>query len=302
MDQPEDRPGINSDSGGATPDLPPEHLDAAYQGYKQPGFSGIAFRQRMLALRGKKLQTIRALILAMSIMFGMIIMSVSAQLVQFFISLLILPMSFMNQSSTGPGRGSMHSDGWMYILMPVLGWLFTLVIGAVAAFLMYPVIRRWLDRKYDALNALAASYLHHTDILRVVAEENFTLQILEAVRELPSLRWISPGQPKSLEQQLEFSACYWQGILELSYGPGRLSNASLISGSWTYLNSQVSPYFCCGCCCMSGSLGIFIVPFMVVTFNHHVQRVARICCIIDYLIEDRFAELVTPESPGRTGM
>jgi hypothetical protein len=301
MDQPEDRPGNRHDAAGAVPNYPPEHLHPDYQGFRPPGFSGIAFRQRMEALREKKLKTIHALTLAMSIMAGLIVMSLGGQIVQMAISMLIMPISMLNPGSGWSGSGSVNVSDWLFALAPIAGWLLTLLLGVATAFLIHPVMRRWLDSRFQACYVQAASFIHHTDILRVVAEENFTLEIIEAVRELPSLRWISPGQPKNLEQQLEFSACYWQAILELSYGPGRLSNASLISGSWTYLNSQVSPYFCCGCCCMSGSLGIIVVPFMVITFNHHLQRVARICCIIDYLIEDRFAAVASSGSFQQTG-
>jgi len=127
------------------------------------------------------------------------------------------------------------------------------------------------------------------DFLRVVAEEDFTQIIIEAVNAVPSLRWISPGRPKSLEQQLEFSACYWNSILQLSYGPGRLDNASLINGSWTFLMSRVSPYVCCTCCCLSTHyFYIFTLPLLIMTCNYHLYRVARISCMIDYLSEDRF--------------
>ena len=142
---------------------------------------------------------------------------------------------------------------------------------------------------------LVAAFGHET--LRVVAEEDFTHIIIDAVNEIPSLKWISPARPKTLENQLEFSACYWNSVLQLSYGPGRLDNASLFNGSWNFQVSRISLYTCCVCCCLSNSLSVFTLPILLITANYHMYRVARTVCIIDYLVDDKFATSAAQEIP-----
>jgi hypothetical protein len=173
--------------------------------------------------------------------------------------------------------------------------LLILVVGCplYLVHLLGPAIQRYVDNMHLSRYTLAASYLHHTDFLRVVAEEDFTQIIIEQVAEIPSLRWFSPQRPKTIEQQLDFSASYWNSIVQLSYGPGRLDNASLINGSWTYQLSRVNPYLCCVCCCIPYVGIMFVIlsaPIFIMTCNHQLTKLARISCIIDYLCEDRFSE------------
>ena len=293
MDNDQERQGEAEQGSGPAPQPPSSMPYLAGPGRVPPEYSAFLFRQRLLALRYKTLKMHGTLALAMTVMLSVILYSILSQILQFIIQLLIMPLLMFNQpgntAMTAPGGGYSQDMSFFVLLLSMLGWIVALVLVVIIGRMMYHPMLRWVQNMHASRYAEAARYVHHTDLLRIVAEENFTQIIIEAVNELPSLRWISPGRPKSLEQQLEFSACYWQSIIELSYGPGRLSNSSLISGSWSWQNSRVSPFVCCGCCCLTGSMAVLVLPFTIITFNHHLLRVARICCLIDYLTEDRFA-------------
>ena len=225
----------------------------------------------------------------MANIFALLLIGIFAYFIYYVVHIFwMMIMATMGMMSGGGSSGS-FDEIWI-ALVPFFGLILALAIGAVLVSFLRTPLKNWVGKMHETRYQQAASYLHHTDFLRVIAEEDFTQIIIESVNDIPSLKWISPGTPKTLVQQLEFSACYWNSILQLSYGPGRLDNASLFNGSWNYQMSRVSLYACCACCCLSNSMMVFTIPAMIITANYHLWRVARLCCIIDYLSGDRFAE------------
>ncbi len=245
-------------------------------------------RLRLLKLRDRATQLHAVMANIARILIVLVITYFLTYVLQIFSTILLMMFGL----GAGAMGGSSLNDPLLEILFtlgPFTGMLLGLILAIVIVSYFGKGIRKWVDGMHETRYRQAASYLHHTDFLRVVAEEDFTRIIIERASELPSLKWISPATPKTIEDQLGFSACYWNSIQQLSYGPGRLDNASLINGSWNHLVSRISLYWCCACCCMSSGSGIISVPLMLITCNYHLWRVARLCCIIDYIVEDRFA-------------
>ncbi|MEZ5339230.1 MAG: hypothetical protein R3F46_13345 [bacterium] len=302
MDRPEDRlpgegpemlpgdqvlPGSDNAAEPQAAQVPPDTAKAApppSQAY-DPKRDKPDYRIRLMALRDKAMKLHNALSSIVQIMVVVIMIYVMYYIGQIF--MMMFAVSSGIASGSGPGSGS-GDEMWMFIF-PFIGLAIGLIAGVSLAYALGGSIRRWINGMHLTRYRMAESYLHHTDFLRVVAEEDFTFIIIDAVNDIPSLKWISPSRPKTLEQQLEFSSCYWNSIVQLSYGPGRLDNASLFHGSWNHQVSRWSPYSCCACCCLSGSLWIFTLPATIITANYHLYRVARLVCTIDYLLEDRFA-------------
>ncbi|MCB1188679.1 ammonium transporter [bacterium] len=259
-----------------------------------PKYDKPDYRLRLMALRDKVLRLHGQLVVIIQIIVAMIVMYVVYYVANFMMMFGILGSSFatgnFNSSSGGPYE-------YLMAFLPFAGMALGLIVGAVVAFSIAGSIRRWVESMHVTRYKLSESYLYHTDFLRVVAEEDFTHIIIDAVNEIPSLKWISPARPKTLENQLEFSACYWNSVLQLSYGPGRLDNASLFNGSWNFQVSRISLYTCCVCCCLSNSLSVFTLPILLITANYHMYRVARTVCIIDYLVDDKFATSAAQEIP-----
>lgn len=246
------------------------------------------YRWRLKRLRDRQFSFLNSLATIIK-GFAFVVFLYGATMLCYFLTLIVIASMGLSGGSSN-NLSDMSSSETAILILLALVMVIGLPVFCVA--LLAPGIRRYVDNMHETRYGLAASYLHHTDFLRVVAEEDFTQIIIEQVAEIPSLRWFSPHQPKTIEQQLEFSACYWNSIVQLSYGPGRLDNASLINGSWTYQLSRVSPYMCCTCCLLpyiGQVLLVFILPLFFMTCNYHLNKVARICCVIDYLCEDRFA-------------
>ncbi|MCB1217230.1 hypothetical protein KDL44_07545 [bacterium] len=303
MDRPEDRlPGDSPEELSGDQVLPGGDFDPEPEGSPaQPEPSGVAappsqaydprrdkpdYRIRLMALRDKAMKLHNALSTIVQI-FVVVIVTYILYYVSYIFMMMFMVAGGIASSSSGPGNYP-GDDMWM-VIVPFIGVAVGIVAGISLAYALGGSIRRWINGMHLTRYRMAESYLHHTDFLRVVAEEDFTHIIIDAVNDIPSLKWISPSRPKTLEQQLEFSSCYWNSIVQLSYGPGRLDNASLFHGSWNHQVSRWSPYSCCACCCLSGSLWIITFPATIITANYHLYRVARLVCTIDYLIEDRFA-------------
>ena len=283
MDQLQDNPDEQFSPGQAPPQ--PDRPEADNP-RRIPPLHNPAFHWRLRRLRDRHFAFLNSLATMFNIVLFLIFMYVTVSVCYLMVALGVAFSGFGSSSSGFPFDGTTLAS----TVLVVLGAVFAIGLPLVLVGLLRPAVRRQVDGMFQNRYRLAASYLHHTDFLRVVAEEDFTEIIIAAVSDVPSLRWISPARPKTLEQQLEFSACYWNSILQLSYGPGRLDNASLINGSWTHLMSRVSPYMCCACCCMSSYyFWIFTLPMLIMTCNYHLYRVARVCCIIDYISGDPFA-------------
>ena len=294
MDQPRD--SRDEELSGGQP--PPQGGGGGSYPAQVPELPYPDYRIRLLQFKDKCLQIHAVMANITSVMIVIILAYIFYYVVYIISMFVVAAIGIGTNSFSGSGPGS--GMGEMYFaLIPIAGFAVGLVIAIIIVSLLGKSIRKWIDGMHQTRYKLAASYLHHTDFLRVVAEEDFTQIIMDAVNELPSLKWISPQKPKKIEDQLEFSASYWNSVLQLSYGPGRLDNASLVNGSWNYQVSRISLYFCCTCCCLANSLAIFIIPLLIITSNYHLYRVARVCCMIDYIVEDRFAG--TEQSGGTRG-
>lgn len=249
----------------------------------------IDYRERLLRLRKRATGIHSAMVNIIGLLIVLPLAAIVYYAMTFIVAFGLLLINLIPGSPFAFGGLENTMTEFFLAAVPGTSWLVALVGSGIVVFLNRRKLVALVDGMHMKRYRMAASYLHHTDFLRVVAEEDFTHIILDRVDDIPALKWISPPRPRTLEQQVLFCACYWNSIIQLSYGPGRLDNASLFNGSWNHLVSRMRPYCCCCCGCTMYSMLAFVLPLAVILTNYHLHRVARLCCIVDYLVEDRFA-------------
>lgn len=144
---------------------------------------------------------------------------------------------------------------------------------------------RWGARRLIARCHAQTWYeLHNTNFMALVADDVYTKVIQERVEQLWSLRWFSPPPPKTLEQQLEFAACYQLALRRMLGGVGRLDNGPLWQGGLTWFAGE-GRGMACGCTCfvLLSWLGLALV---VVGAVFHLQRCGALTAYCDFLLYD----------------
>jgi hypothetical protein len=169
-------------------------------------------------------------------------------------------------------------------MLALLGGL----IGAVAALaalyglrLLMQLVVKGIFRNYYRE---ATRWLYHTQMMTLFVDDSQTGQIVELIEDLPGLRWISPPRPRSVEDLLEFAACYFGAYKRLLYGPGRLDGPTVFLGSLAWYTGQ-RQCVCLGCCCSNPYSVVFVLPPWIFAGVGFINRLAIEACCIDYLLE-----------------
>jgi hypothetical protein len=127
-----------------------------------------------------------------------------------------------------------------------------------------------------------------TDLPLLACDEDCAKQIFQVMESVPGLRWVSPPPPRTLEQQLEFAACYHRAYRHLRICPGRLDTKSVVLGSLAWFLGQ---RMCCFCGCLSAPaclhLGVFLVAPLVwlLGVRAYAFRLGVETAYLDYFLE-----------------
>jgi hypothetical protein len=179
--------------------------------------------------------------------------------------------------AAGASRGN---EDLFIAIGTLVGLVATVALGFGMQFLM-KILARSIFRSYYRE---ATRWLYHTDMLRLFVDENQTLQIIELINSTPGLRWISQPKPRTLEELLEFAACYFTAYKRLLYGPGRLDAGSVALGSLIWYTGQ-RQCIALGCCCCNPYSGWMTLPLWVFTGVGYINRLAVEACCLDYLMD-----------------
>ncbi|MBN2082166.1 hypothetical protein JW859_08150 [bacterium] len=136
--------------------------------------------------------------------------------------------------------------------------------------------------------------LHETNFMALVVDEVYTGLLIDHANSVWSLRWISPPKPKTVEQLLEFGACYQVALRRMLRGVGRLESGPLWQGGMAWY-AGVGRGAACGCLALLllSWLGIGLI---VIGFIFYLQRCGALIAYCDFLLYDeRLRELLQQE-------
>jgi hypothetical protein len=157
-----------------------------------------------------------------------------------------------------------------------------LTAGVVCFFIAYHFAGRYsavlIKKHYERI----WSELWTTNLLPLALEEDYTHQLLERADQIWTLRWISPPPPRTMEQQLEFAACYLEALRRLQRGTARQDNGPLWHGAYSWITGQ-SRGRTCGCLAV-WLLNMVGLALAVLAFYASCQRRAALAAMCDFLM------------------
>jgi len=169
------------------------------------------------------------------------------------------------------------------VVMVVYAFVLLLVAVALSSGLWY--LARWGARKLLVRYHGQTWYeLHQTNFMTMVVDEVYTGLLIDHANSIWSLRWFSPPQPKTIEQLLEFGACYQVALRRMQRGVGRLESGPLWQGSMAWMASA-GRGIACGCLSLTflSWLGIGLI---VLGFIFYLQRCGALLAYCDFLLYD----------------
>lgn len=163
----------------------------------------------------------------------------------------------------------------MQLIVPVIlgvfgakGVVYLLVLGC----------RRMYKRYYLA----TWNELFTTNMMAMVVDEDYTRLLRERADDIWALKWISPPPPQTIEQQLEFAACYHLALRRMLRGISRLDNTPLWQGGVAYY-AGLRGGVVCGCLMFLVVYGLAI-PVWIIASVYYIQRCAALAAYCDYLL------------------
>ncbi len=200
--------------------------------------------------------------------------------------------------------------GFYQELLPILLFL---VLLAVACLPFYIGVMAILNSRYNRHYKQASWYLYNTDFPVLVANEQFSLRILEETKDMPILKWTGAPAPTSFEDYIWFSACYRNAICKCMSGR-QLQNSqsgknnsiplpSLRHGSCLFFLgtgnakalARIGSCFSIFSC---GFTGLFAIPLLVVGVLRDAERRGNLAAICDFFIGKCDVEICDLKPPG----
>jgi len=126
--------------------------------------------------------------------------------------------------------------------------------------------------------------LFSTNMMQMVVDEDYTRLLHERAGDIWSLRWISPPPPRTIEQQLEFAACYQLALRRMLGGVGRLDNTPLWQGGIAYY-AGLRGGVVCGCL-LYLVLSWLAIALWIIGGFYYIQRCAALAAYCDFLLYD----------------
>jgi len=133
-------------------------------------------------------------------------------------------------------------------------------------------------------------HLKFTDLARLVADEAHWQQAIERGQRSFWQRATDLRMPKSLVEQIELVADYWQYALVRSRNEHSREARALAAGNWTRLANDIGgTIFNLGCgigCLVAGSLLLVaLLPLVLVIMHFHLKQQATKAALIDYFLD-----------------
>jgi hypothetical protein len=163
--------------------------------------------------------------------------------------------------------------GWMSLLIPLV------VIGCIA-FLMWKLALSYFARHYWRVIA----ELDNSALMAMVINEEWTRVLAQLAEENNLIRWMGPPEPKRMEHQLEYAACYYDQLRLLQSGRRHIDGISLWSGALGWFAGQ-RRWFVCTCLpascpwCTTCTL-----PWLVASGIYYIQKIAATTAFCDFLL------------------
>lgn len=145
----------------------------------------------------------------------------------------------------------------------------------------------WLGRgAFKRWHAEVWYELHTTNLAVLVVDDAYTRLLTDRIADTWSLRWFAPPPPKTLEEQLEFSASFYVSLRKLLWGVGRLESSPLWQGGMAWFAGTMRG-MACGCLIFM-FLSLPGAAIWILGGMAYLRRCASLVAICDFmLIDDR---------------
>ena len=171
-------------------------------------------------------------------------------------------------------------DDAIAVIMGINAMVMPLLFSGLMAFLIWRVLHSYFAKHYWRVTA----ELEGTGLMMLVVNDDWTRVIAEGMEQDGIVRWIGPPAPKSLEDQLEFAACFYEQLRLLQHGRRHLESVSFWSGAWSWFTGQRRWCFCA--CASPFCMGcpLALLAFWALSPIYYVQKIASTAAFCDFLL------------------
>lgn len=167
-----------------------------------------------------------------------------------------------------------------------IAYTVTVVLLMAGALIGLLLVARWLIRKSFAkvYNKIWRE-LWQTNFMVLVVDDAYTGVIRERTEHQFALKWLCPPSPRTLEDQLDYAACFRIVLRRMMTRDSRKATGPLWEGA---IGWSAGHWIGCACGCLSlavlnwGGFALWLLGAI-----YYLQRKAAVAAFCDFLLYDR---------------